>query len=552
MGTRVAGAGRGYVDEVVRIVLLLPCASSRCCATSCDYHQTALVFERRPRDVQCFVSAIARDDPQSTRPSPSAAMSPRRGAWLADERVAATIVVLWVVVQYGWTLGFGFSNDDYIWIAGVRLTAGQPWWRVAFVSPAFGRTFVRPLVQLSFFINQACCGTAPMGYHLLNVVLHAINTLLVWRVAGRVLQRPVDGLLVALLFAIEPAHPDAVTWISGRTELLAAMFYLAAVLAHLRERTWLAGLWFALALLSKESALSFPLVAFLLDALLPARPRWRPTALAVYAAECVAYATLRWYATTFPFAGLLVWPALRSGNALAVVQIVGHRLAQAARMLWAPRLLDGPHAVVVAVAVGVVCLWVTRRPTPRRATLLAMAWIAATLLPFVGLWIFQARYVYLASIGLAMLLVHTLRVAWDTVRWPRWGRPVLAAAGVALCAGWTVAVLLHNEQSRRNGILSDRLIDAAVLAVPHAAPSTLFLMHNLTLVSMGGDPWAHTPVLLFGFSEALQLRYGDPTIEVRMVEVAGAQPLSPGRPVVHLRWNSTTGAFEPLPPVGAS
>lgn len=137
----------------------------------------------------------------------------------------------------------------------------------------------RPLTILSLALNRMLFGPAPLGFHLVNVLLHAAVTLLLWR-----------GLLVwgvplfaattsAVLFAAHPLHTEVINEVVGRSELLAAFFLLAAF-NFARSRRASAPLWvclcYLLALLAKEHAVTFLLLLPLAEAFVAASPGlWR-------------------------------------------------------------------------------------------------------------------------------------------------------------------------------------------------------------------------------------------------------------------------------------
>jgi protein O-mannosyl-transferase len=149
----------------------------------------------------------------------------------------------------------------------------------------------RPVVNLSYAIDRAVWGEAPFGFHVTNVLLHVVNTLLLHRLTLRLMQdahrygvelsaaiRPsVAAFIAAVLFAVHPISTEAVGYISGRSELLCAAFVLSALLS---ARHWFltAGLgWWLLtivfwagALGSKEVAVMFPFVLLLYDRLVMA------------------------------------------------------------------------------------------------------------------------------------------------------------------------------------------------------------------------------------------------------------------------------------------
>ena len=89
----------------------------------------------------------------------------------------------------------------------------------------------RPLTVLSFRLNYLLHELQPLGYHLVNLLLHAGVTLLYHSLCARLLSRPAAAL-AALLFAVHPVHTEAVTGVVGRAELLASLFFLSALLQY--------------------------------------------------------------------------------------------------------------------------------------------------------------------------------------------------------------------------------------------------------------------------------------------------------------------------------
>jgi len=125
----------------------------------------------------------------------------------------------------------------------------------------------RPVTMASFAIDRSLAGAEPLWFHTVNLLLHALASLLVWQAACSAGLRRGGALLAAMLFALHPLHTEAVANITGRAELLAAVWVLAAWLCHRRGTAWwraAAALCYLLALLSKENAALAPLL-FLLD-----------------------------------------------------------------------------------------------------------------------------------------------------------------------------------------------------------------------------------------------------------------------------------------------
>jgi hypothetical protein len=138
---------------------------------------------------------------------------------------------------------------------------------------------VRALLKASYTLNWTL-DPGPFGFHLVNILLHALNALLLFRI-GQNLIRGQDrnypdgiALAAALLFALHPMQTEAVTYISGRSSSLMASFYLGALLAYLAGRAWpVSALLFVLALATRETAVTLPAALLLVE--LCRGTRWR-------------------------------------------------------------------------------------------------------------------------------------------------------------------------------------------------------------------------------------------------------------------------------------
>jgi hypothetical protein len=127
--------------------------------------------------------------------------------------------------------------------------------------------YYRPLVTVSYALDARWSGLRPFGYHLTNVVLHVIASLLFYAVLRRIAFDRLVSTLAALVFAVHPVLASAVAWIPGRNDSLLAVFALSSWLFFLREATrpsWLYRLlhlaFFWLSLLTKETAVVIPIV----------------------------------------------------------------------------------------------------------------------------------------------------------------------------------------------------------------------------------------------------------------------------------------------------
>jgi hypothetical protein len=137
----------------------------------------------------------------------------------------------------------------------------------------FGLQEMRPVIALAYIWDSWLWGVNPSGYHFTNVLIHALNALLVYLLAKELaLIKRAGALAAAAIFALHPAHAEAVSWIAGRTDLISTFFYLSALLAfgiyriRGQARYWLISLaLYLLGLFSKEIVITFPLMALAYD-----------------------------------------------------------------------------------------------------------------------------------------------------------------------------------------------------------------------------------------------------------------------------------------------
>ncbi len=394
---------------------------------------------------------------------------------------AAAAVALAAVLPYAGTLGHGFALDDAAEVVRnerIRSLASVPalFAEGAWAGAGQEAAIYRPLTTASYALNHALGGLSPLGFHLGNVVFHAIASLLVLALARRAGLGTAAAAIGAILFAIHPVHVEVVANVAGRKDALATAFVLAAVLAHAaaleREgRAWLAlpPLAFAAALLSKESGVA-ALAAFVAWDLLPGRAAWgrrRGRALLLYAAYGAVFALYLWARRSavgslgVPLAGIPFvenpLPHLAAGpRLLTAVAVLGRGLA----LLAFPAALSPDYSfdAIPAVAspldprfalsaAALVALAGAAFAARRRAPVVALAalWYAGAIFPTSNLLvpvgtIFGERLLYLPSVALALAAAALAgRLLDEPRRGVRRAAAALGLAAAALLAGRTVA-----------------------------------------------------------------------------------------------------------------
>jgi hypothetical protein len=183
---------------------------------------------------------------------------------------AAAVIALAVGAAFGWICRFPFIADDYDHIANA-LHATPADIANYFTVVAKDR-FFRPFAYVAYAAQAHLWGTSRIVWHASSLLLHVANSALVFGLARVRHFGRWTAAAAALLFALAGSRPEAVVWIGAQFDLWATLFFLIALVALVvdsderRGRRWecVEALALLLALLSKESAYAFVLVAFAL------------------------------------------------------------------------------------------------------------------------------------------------------------------------------------------------------------------------------------------------------------------------------------------------
>ena len=223
---------------------------------------------------------MARRRRTTAAPPRAATPAAATPACLGGGPLAAALIVLAAVVAFANGLSGPFIIDDKTSIP--ENPHIRKLWPLSdvLVAPPDSTVARRPVVILTLALNHAVNGLDPRGYHVVNVLLHALNALLLFALVRGTLARaalreravPI-ALAVALLWAVHPLQTEAVTYVIQRTELLMAFFLLATLWSFVRSlESPRPGAWQALAvaacaagMASKEAMAAAPLVVLLWD-----------------------------------------------------------------------------------------------------------------------------------------------------------------------------------------------------------------------------------------------------------------------------------------------
>jgi tetratricopeptide (TPR) repeat protein len=151
-----------------------------------------------------------------------------RAPWACAGVFLAALIAYWPVLRGG----FIWDDDAHVTKPVLRSLHGL--WRIWFEMGATQQYY--PVLHSAFWVEHRLWGDAPLGYHLLNVVLHATAACLFGLILRRFWKRDGAAWLAAFLFALHPVGVESVAWISEQKNTLSAVFYLLAAMTHLRWR----------------------------------------------------------------------------------------------------------------------------------------------------------------------------------------------------------------------------------------------------------------------------------------------------------------------------
>jgi hypothetical protein len=327
----------------------------------------------------------------------------------------------------------------------------------------FGPTpfaYVRPLYLASFRLEWWLWGAAPAMFHLTNVVLISATAALVVVVVRRYTRDAFLAGLAGVLFALHPYHVENAAWVAGRSDTMFALLYVAAALTWDRWRVAARGLpvltlaLFAGALLSKESAVTFPifvlLVGYLDRSRRPSRAEWLRGYVPMVAMALIWFLALRPMALGDAGFRPLGHFGLRWAAKLAAFGAAGLLPAHTEILEAHPAAWAAASAVLGAVLLAGAIRGAGRIPKVVWACVPAfIILLGASLLSF------QERYFFLPGAAAAVALAALLRAAG-----PRIGSTI----GLLILSGWIVSAADHWIGWRAAAVTSRALVKDLVRA----------------------------------------------------------------------------------------
>jgi protein O-mannosyl-transferase len=489
-------------------------------------------------------------------------VSAGQGRWLGAALLLALVLVVFAPVRHHDFVAY----DDFEFVVDNThvqqgLTADSVRW--AFSREGAYVATGGPVTWLSHMLDVQLFGMTPGPAHVVNVALHAVNTLLLFFVLAQMTGAVIRSACVAALFAVHPLHVESVAWIAERKDVLSLTFWLLTTSAYVRYvqrpgavRYVTMLTLFAVGLLAKPVVAVLPFTLLLLDAWPLARApiawanrrRWVPLVI-----EKLPMFALAVGAMSLTFISQKDLGALAGGTTLAwtmrasnaVVSYVSYLL----KMLWPsglavfypyPASIPATTVITCALVMAVLTIVAWWRARTQPYLLIGWLWYVGTLIPMIGLvqvgsHAMADRFTYVPLIGIFIGIIWGVAASIGS---PAGRRAAVALAGVAIlsCAVvaraqvdtwrnsetlWRHAMAVTTGNFRAYAGLAEveasrGAIDAAIAdyqEVVRLAPDNAQWQVNLGLLYAQQDRVADAAD---AFARALQLTPNDPKVHTNL------------------------------------
>lgn len=361
----------------------------------------------------------------------------------AGDRYWLAAILAFTAICFGWALPFPFLSDEYVLLGHARD------FRLGYnFTHGGGDGFFRPLGHMSIALELLWAGASPVLWHLSGLTLHLGICAMLYAVARRLYPDSTVALWATAFFALHGSHPEPVSYMAARFDLLASFFVMAGLLLFMKflERPRAAPMAGALlcllgGLLSKESAYVFPLLATVVVFWWGKRDQWRTTlpfwilTAAMFAYRWALLGGIGGYRDRVSGA-----PEILRLTPLHAIQGLGLRLWGVLTFPVNWSVPPEPYLAVALAAAALAMLWLAMTRIATSDWLLPVGFLLISALPvihmlLIGPDLMSSSHIYLPSIGFALFLA----VIVERSRFSRGG--LLAGATLLI---FQVAALEHN------------------------------------------------------------------------------------------------------------
>jgi protein O-mannosyl-transferase len=381
-----------------------------------------------------------RKRPQFTPP-------PKIGPALTRRKTNVLLCILLAgvtIALYGKVLAYRFvAYDDFEYVTGnPHIRTGLSWSTIKWTFTATYASNWHPLTWLSHAFDYQLFGVNPAGHHFENVLIHAVNAVLLYLLLEWMTKRASPSLLVAALFALHPLNVESVAWVAERKNVLSTLLFFLTLLAYVyyaQRPNWrrylLVAALFAAGLMAKPMLVTLPFVLLLLDYWPLARMKGSSQS-AVNAPQFsllkIALEKIPWLVLSAASAWVTLIAqrtAMHSSEEFRFTVRIENALVSYSlylwKMIWPARLaVFYPHptgalplwqmTLSLLTLVGITVLVFVFRS--RRYLAVGWLWFLGTLVPVIGLVqvgeaAMSDRYAYIPLIGIFIM------IAWSYADW---------------------------------------------------------------------------------------------------------------------------------------
>lgn len=334
--------------------------------------------------------------------------------------------------------------------------------------------FYRPVQNILYFFIYQFFGLSTFAFHLINIVLHAVNACLIFSLGKKLKFSHGATFCAALIWALHPIHTEAVTYMSSTADMLFVMFSLWGLLILLPDFTarkiWVTIPLFLIGLLSKESMIVFPALVIVTMYFVKDTRLQPKTYLSTWPLWCLMLVYVAWRITTPHFDGPGTYAVIFENPQYKSLKVYSENLslrfytffatlpAYLQLLVWptdlrmernfpihlnmTPKAITG--LIILLIVSAYILLIRTRKGLPLSWGLL---WFGAAHFPNTGLIIvsnalFLEHWMYLPSIGLFLGMAQSIFLALGEQRIQR-AKPIIA--GLVTIAALALAFATHKQ-----------------------------------------------------------------------------------------------------------
>jgi len=380
-------------------------------------------------------------------------------------------IILAAVIPYLNSIHNPFIWDEEVMIAGNPIIKDWKYLPDVFKTSIFGGPissggFYRPVYTLSFMLDYSLWQFNTTGYHLFNILLHALNGILLYILVVKLCLRRNIAWLASLLFVLFPINCHVVALVAGRIELILGFLSLLYILSFLngieRSKAYflVSALLFISSLFTKESALMLPFITFAYAFVFLEKEKKQKTILPLAAlmAILLAYPALRYFLLGSPLRGTL--SLINDASFLERACTLPRILLTYMQLTAAPLILKSEYNFVVHTfkdpyvwlgSMGLIAIFslILKFLKPRKHAIFFSCWFLIGLAPYSNLIVplhatLMEHWSYFSSMGFAALM--SMAIFKIAERISRRQKYVFAAIIVSLAIFYAVKIVERNKE----------------------------------------------------------------------------------------------------------